>query len=171
MFPIELLVPVVAIGGALLLILLFKRFIKPPAMGAPLQAKPILTPNELAFIEKLSEAVSAFEDIHIFPQVSFQAFLQVAPSTPKTIRQATRNRISQKHCDFALVDSSSNVRLLVELDDTSHRGRERADAARDTLPAAAGIATLRIHSHRVLTVPALEAIIRPYLSPPAAEIA
>lgn len=56
----------------------------------------------------------------------------VEKGTDRSLATSTRNRINQKHVDFVLVEPESlRVMLAIELDDATHRRRDRA--ARDEL--------------------------------------
>ena len=120
----------------------------------PIIAKPIMTDHELAFAEKLMEAVEG-TNLLVIPQVAMSAFLQVKPGTEKALASKVRNRFSQKRPDFVLADDDMNVVLIVELDDSSHN-KDR-DRVRDTLASAAGIKTVRLSNGRRITMPEIRA--------------
>ena len=69
-------------------------------------------------------------------QVSFNAFL-----TAKGY--ATRNLFNRKVADFVVLDNKFNVVAIVELDDSSHKGKAGKDAERDALIADAGYNVIR----------------------------
>lgn len=110
----------------------------------------ILTPNEIDFLAKLQLALPEVGG-YIFPQVSFSAFL-----TPK-VGQNNRlwvkffRAISQKRCDFLIVDKMFNPLFVIECDDASHNGKEKRDGERDRLVETAGIQTVRIYNNRDLS--------------------
>ena len=79
---------------------------------------------------------TAWPNGHVLAQVAMSALL-------RTRKQADRNRFDRKVCDFVLVDKSFVVKVIIELDDSSHRGRENADRTRDTMLKRAGYETLR----------------------------
>ena len=99
----------------------------------PIKAKRVLTMNEQPTFKRLSEALP--ENI-ILAQVSFGALLS-------TSGQATRNRFNRKIADFVVLDKSFNVVAIVELDDSSHKGREKQDADRDAMLNEAGYRVIR----------------------------
>ena len=72
----------------------------------------------------------------VLAQVSFGAILW-------TWIPAVRNRFNRKIVDFVVCDKGFNVIAVIELDDSSHKGREEQDADRDLLFKEAGIAVLR----------------------------
>lgn len=92
-----------------------------------------LTKNEAAMYHRL---VQALPDKVIFAQVSFGALLTARG-------RATRNRFDRKIADFVVCDKALQVLAIIELDDSSHRGREGNDAARDKLLQDAGYRVLR----------------------------
>jgi very-short-patch-repair endonuclease len=79
---------------------------------------------------------SALPWAQVFPQVSFSALLQ-------SQSQATRNTFNRKVADYVICDPSLSPLAVIELDDSSHRGREAADAHRDSLLTKAGYRVIR----------------------------
>lgn len=95
---------------------------------------PILTKREEAMFERL---VDAFPNHAILAQISFGALLGART-------RAVRNRFDRKRADFAICDKrTAKVLVLIELDDSSHRGREAQDAARDKMLTDAGYVVRR----------------------------
>ncbi|WP_374295361.1 DUF2726 domain-containing protein [Acinetobacter sp.] len=94
----------------------------------PIKAKRVLTMNEQPTFLRLKEALP---EHHVLAQVSFNAFM-----TAKGY--ATRNLFNRKVADFVVLDNKFNVVAIVELDDSSHKGKEGRDAERDALIAEAG---------------------------------
>ena len=69
---------------------------------------------------------------------------QVAFSTLITSRQpATRNGFNRKMADFVLCSKAFDVLAVIELDDSSHKNREREDADRDEWLTKAGYRVVR----------------------------
>lgn len=99
----------------------------------PITGKRILTMNEQPTFMKLREALP--EHI-ILAQVSFSAFM-TAKGYP------TRNLFNRKIADFVVLDKKFNIIAIVELDDSSHKGKEDQDAERDALIAEAGHRVIR----------------------------
>lgn len=96
--------------------------------------KPILTKREEAMFERL---VKAFPNHSILAQISFGALLGART-------RGARNRFDRKIADFAICDKyTAKVRVLIELDDASHRGKEKQDAARDRMLTRAGYVVRR----------------------------
>lgn len=91
--------------------------------------KPILTKREQVMYERL---VNAFPNHSILAQISFGALLGARS-------RGGRNRFDRKIADFAICDKrTARVLVLIELDDSSHRGKEKQDAARDKMLTGAG---------------------------------
>jgi very-short-patch-repair endonuclease len=93
-----------------------------------------LTMNEQPMFSKLRETLEP--EYVVLAQVSFGAILW-------TWSKAVRNRFNRKIVDFVVCDKSFNVIAVVELDDSSHKGKEEKDAERDLLFKEAGITVLR----------------------------
>lgn len=99
----------------------------------PIKAKRVITMNEQPTFNRLREALP---DNIVLAQVSFGALLS-------TSGQGTRNRFNRKIADFVVLDKSFNVVAIVELDDSSHKGREKQDADRDAMLKEAGYRIIR----------------------------
>ncbi|MEQ1088784.1 DUF2726 domain-containing protein [Acinetobacter seifertii] len=99
----------------------------------PIKGKPIITMNEQPTFMKLKEALP--EHI-ILAQVAFSAFMTAQG-------YATRNLFNRKVADFVVLDKAFNIVAIVELDDSSHKGKEKFDAERDALIHEAGFKVIR----------------------------
>lgn len=99
----------------------------------PIEGKRIITMNEQPTFMKLKEALP--EHI-ILAQVAFSAFMTAQG-------YATRNLFNRKVADFVVLDKAFNIVAIVELDDSSHKGKEKFDAERDTLIQEAGFKVIR----------------------------
>lgn len=95
-----------------------------------------LTKHEQAMFFRLQGALPS---LIVLSQVSFGALL-----TAKS--RGTRNTFDRKRADFVICDKSFKVLAVVELDDSSHDGREEQDANRDKLLTDAGYRVLRYRS-------------------------
>lgn len=78
----------------------------------------------------------AFPDDIVLAQVAFSALLT-------TRDRATRNTFDRKVTDFVLCDKAFQVKAIIELDDSSHHGREAVDMKREALLTQAGYRVLR----------------------------
>ncbi|WP_202732806.1 DUF2726 domain-containing protein [Acinetobacter pittii] len=99
----------------------------------PIKGKRIITMNEQPTFMKLKEALP--EHI-ILAQVAFSAFMTAQG-------YATRNLFNRKVADFVVLDKAFNIVAIVELDDSSHKGKEDFDAERDALIQEAGFKVIR----------------------------
>ena len=99
----------------------------------PIKGKRIITMNEQPTFMKLKEALP--EHI-ILAQVAFSAFMTAQG-------YATRNLFNRKVADFVVLDKAFNIVAIVELDDSSHKGKEKFDAERDALIHEAGFKVIR----------------------------
>jgi len=100
---------------------------------SPIKGKRIITMNEQPTFIKLREALP--EHI-ILAQVAFSAFMTAQGYT-------TRNLFNRKVADFVVLDRAFNIVAIVELDDSSHKGKEKIDAERDALIREAGFRVVR----------------------------
>lgn len=103
----------------------------------------LLTPAEINFLRHLHAVVR--EDWLVFSMVRLADIIKVRSKTRKS--QSWQNRIFGKHIDFVLCDAETlEVKLCIELDDSSHRHPDRV--ARDKFVnvalAAAGLPLLRV---------------------------
>lgn len=124
------------LGGALML-LLFKpvSISAAPATTRDLRIKKPLSPREQAMYFRLVEAVAPYECV-VLSQVSFSALID-------TDDPGTRNAFCRKYTDFVVCNTEFDVLVVVELDDASHRGREKEDAARESFLTEAGHRVIR----------------------------
>lgn len=97
------------------------------------KARAPLTKNEQPMYFRLKEALPEYE---ILAQVAFSALI-----TAK--QRAVRSTFDRKVADFVVCSRAFHVLAVVELDDSSHKGKEAADHARDALLTSAGYKVLR----------------------------
>ncbi len=105
-----------------------------------LQAKAVLTEREQPMYWRL---VEAFPEHVVLSQVSFSQLVSAKGGNRSQNLQLFR-RISQKTADFVLCRKDFSVIAVIELDDSSHKGKETKDAERDGFLKQAGIKTLRV---------------------------
>lgn len=98
-----------------------------------LHRKPVMTAREQQMYHLLQVALP---ECTVLAQVAFSALV-----TAKG--WANRNRFDRKVADFVLCSRQLNVIAVIELDDSSHAGRERQDRERDAMLRLAGYVTLR----------------------------
>jgi len=121
------------IAATVLISIVKQRALKATNSKKPITATIPLTINEQHMFFRLAEA---FPDEIILAQVAFSALLNC-----KNV--GTRNRFDRKRADFVICTKAFSVIAVVELDDSSHRGREKRDAERDKLLTNAGYKVLR----------------------------
>jgi hypothetical protein len=115
------------------------------------KSEHLLTLAERSFFGVLGQAVD--DDLYIFAKVRLSDLLWLPQGTRD--RQRYFNRIQSKHIDFVLCDKAkTEPRLLIELDDSSHRraARQSRDAFLDQAASHAGLPILRVpvkHSYSV----------------------
>ena len=102
----------------------------------------MLTENEKAFFLRLQRALPGF---HVFPQVSFAAFLTVDGRLLQQEGWAVRSKFNKKIVDFVVCTRGTlEVVALIELDDRTHSAS--ANRRRDEMTQAAGYRTFRFPS-------------------------
>ena len=126
-----LLIPILLLAmSAVLALAANKR--RPSNVGA-IAARGPVTENEQAMYFRL---VQAFPSGVVLAQVAFSALITSKDRT-------TRNTFDRKVADFVICTKAFQVAAIIELDDSSHRGREAQDAKRDALLTSAGYRVLR----------------------------
>ncbi len=107
----------------------------------------LLTEAERSFYGVLVRVVDG--DLAVFPKVRLADLLWL-PERARD-RRAHLNRVTSKHVDFVLCERRTLAPLLaIELDDSSHRARERRrrDSFLDGALRAAGLPLLRVAARR-----------------------
>ncbi|MFZ6678712.1 DUF2726 domain-containing protein [Undibacterium sp. Tian12W] len=103
------------------------------AVGISTRKRPVLSMREQPMYGQL---VKAFPDYVVLAQVSFSALLE-------TNDKAVRNRYCRKYADFVICTRAFGAIAIVEYDDSSHNGREKEDAIRESFLIAAGYPVFR----------------------------
>jgi very-short-patch-repair endonuclease len=115
-----------------------------------------MTENEKAFFRTLQRALPGH---HVFPQVSFAAFLTVDGKLTQQKRWAVRSRFDRKIADFVVCDRSTlEILAIIELDDRTHSSA--ADRKRDELTKAAAYQTIRFQSKQKPTEAEIAALFK-----------
>lgn len=99
----------------------------------PIKQRVPLTKNEQPMYFRLTEALPKHL---VLAQVAFSALIE-------TKDRATRNRFDKKVADFVVCNRAFEVLAVIELDDSTHRGREKQDEARSALLTNAGYKVVR----------------------------
>ncbi len=87
--------------------------------------RALFTRAERSFLGVLDQAVGS--DYRVFGKVRVADVLKVSRQVPKSGWQAAFNKINGKHFDFVLADPGTlDVKVVVELNDRSHRSEKRA---------------------------------------------
>lgn len=159
----NLLIILIVVVTAFIAVLLFRFFAKASARWPYRKTDHLLTPAERSFFGVLGQAIGS--DLYIFAKVRLSDLLWLPQGTRD--RQAYLNRIQSKHVDFVLCDSATTEpRLLVELDDSSHqRARRRSrDAFLDEAVRRAGLPILRVPAKRSYALGELRQLISSLLA-------
>lgn len=128
---------------ALIAIAIIAKKLKSKTATALIKAKIPLTKNEQPMFFRLAEA---FPDQIVLAQVAFSALVT-------TKERAARNTFDRKVADFVICNKAFEVQAVIELDDSSHKGRELQDEKR--------ISSLIQAGHKVLrykTVPSIDTL-------------
>ncbi len=144
LYPLLILALVLIVAGALLAA---RRRSNSTAQQGVFTKRALATANEQAMYWRLAATFPVPEYV-VLTQVSFGALLSAKGG-------ASRYSFSQKIADFVLLDKTFKVLAVIELDDTSHRGREGKDARRDAM-----LAMARYKILRYKTVPQPEKLVR-----------
>lgn len=128
------------------------------------ESKRVVTKHEIVMLQKLVRTANAHGHYHVCPQVSMGALIDVKRFLKGKDRLRARNRFQQKICDFVIIDATGAARLVVELDDWSHKGREHQDKMRDALLASAGVPTMRIANAKNISSDQLYSDLAAYLT-------
>jgi len=138
---------VIVVVGALVAALLLRSLAKSLTRWPYRKTDHLLTPAERSFFGVLGQAIDS--DLYIFAKVRLSDLLWLPHGT--TNRQSHLNRIQSKHVDFVLCDSATTEpRLLIELDDSSHQSARRGgrDTFLDEAVRRAGLPILRVPAKR-----------------------
>ena len=127
-----LVVSALIFAGLFVLLLLFGSKKSGPKLE-PITAKRVITLNEQPTFLRLREALP---NHIVLAQVAFSALMTSKGYT-------SRSRFNRKVTDFVVLDKGFNVVAIVELDDSSHKGREQEDAERDAMLEEAGYTVIR----------------------------
>ena len=101
--------------------------------SSPINSKKLISYHEKTMFKELRESVP---ECYIFVQVCLGAFL-------RTSSQSTRNKYNRKIADYVVTNDKFEVLAVIELDDSSHKGKEKQDAERDAMVKEAGYKVLR----------------------------
>ena len=100
--------------------------------------KPLTEPEQITFFK----LVSALPDYVILPQVAFSSFITTKGGTKKQ-NFARFGQARQKVIDYLICDKAFEIIAAIELDDSSHIGREKQDNKKNEILNEAGIHVIR----------------------------
>ena len=130
-----LVVMIVLFGLALAIAaVLKKKSTQKPDRGR-FESQPPMTRHAQSMFWRLVEAFPA-PDFVVLAQVSLGALLIAKGG-------ASRYNFAQKRADFVLLSKGFLVLAIIELDDSSRKGKEQKDASRDAMLKSAGYKTVR----------------------------
>ena len=106
----------------------------------PLKRKKILSPAETCFYQLLRNILPPGKSISV--KVRLEDIMFVPPCSDKS---RYRRQINCRHVDFVIFNPQNGmVDFCIELDDSSHRGREEEDRKKDNFFRDAGIPLVRV---------------------------
>jgi hypothetical protein len=138
-FVVPFVIGLVVFGAMILFALLTRALTRYPYR----KTNYLLTRAEYSFFVALRQAIGS--NLYVFSKVRLSDLLWIPKGTKN--RQSYLNRIQSKHVDFVLCDAvSTEPRLLIELDDSSHQrvDRKARDAFLDKALGSAGLAILHV---------------------------
>ncbi|MGD8710669.1 MAG: DUF2726 domain-containing protein [Ectothiorhodospiraceae bacterium] len=147
---------IVGLGVLLLLVLAARGGGRGKSTGGlpAFQRRPALfTPAERSFLGVLDQATGP--DRRVFGKIRVADLITPAPGLDRRTRRGALNRTTSKHVDFVVCDSDTlDPLLVVELDDRSHRRRDRKrrDALLDTVFRSADLPLLRVAAQKSYAV-------------------
>ena len=109
----------------------------------------LLSPAERSFFGVLQQALGS--DFQIFAKVRLADIVRPVPNPSRSGWRSAFNRITGKHVDFVICDSSClSVMAVIELDDRTHERLERGvrDGVVDSALADASIPVLRVSARQ-----------------------
>lgn len=111
------------------------------------QKRLLLTKNEWKNYMVLKPVLEG-EGLRICPKVRLLDLVEPKKGTDSKQRQALLNKVQSKHVDFVICDEKLNVRLILELDDSSHdtEDRQQRDSFVDSVLTGAGYKILHVRS-------------------------
>lgn len=126
------------------------------------QKKYLLTKNEWKNYMSLRE-YAAGKGLIICPKIRLADLVEPKKGKSKSEWQKLFNRIKAKHVDFVLCDQDMRVKLIVELDDSTHgrEDRQKRDTFVDAVLTGAGYKIVHIAKFDDAGVNAIDAILNP----------
>lgn len=125
----------------------------------------LFTPAECSFLHVLDQVVDS-SGYRVFGKVRIADVLKVKSGINRSDWQKAFNRISAKHFDFVICRSSDlAIVAAIELDDSSHRKRNRKERDRfvDKAAGAAGFPLVRVPCRRSYSQGEIRDLLAPYL--------
>lgn len=135
----------IAVAAVVVLIIILKLVRVRADGGTGYESRGVLfTPAERSFMGVLEQALDS--RYRVFGKIRLGDLVKPARGLSNSKRAAAQNKINQKHVDFVVCTANELALVgVLELDDTSHLRRDRAERDRfvDQVLAAAGIPILR----------------------------
>lgn len=128
---IERLLPLAALFLLALFVIFLLKFLlrsrkEEPVTDMYQRRGELFTPAERVFHEELVAAVG--DRYQVFGKVRLADIIEPREGLDKSERQSALNRITSKHLDFVLATPGSMaIVCAIELDDASHRRRDRVE--------------------------------------------
>lgn len=111
------------------------------------QARLLLTKNEWKCYMTMRDPIETL-DMRICPKVRLLDLAEPKKGTTSKEWGHLKNRVQSKHVDFVICDRDMRVKLIIELDDSTHDAQDRKDrdAFVDTVLTGCGFQILHIRS-------------------------
>ena len=120
----EIITGAILVGIVLIVFFVAKLLLVEEEKLPYVKRNSLVTKSELAFFHCLLEAVD--DDWHVVGMVRIADLIRVKKGTSEF--QKWQNKIHAKHIDFVLCERDSlSIELAIELDDVSHRRKDRQE--------------------------------------------
>lgn len=125
------------------------------------QARLLLTKNEWKCYMTMRDPIEALE-MRICPKVRLLDLAEPKKGTTGKEWGHLKNRVQSKHVDFAICDRDMHVKLIIELDDSTHDKQERKDRDTfvDTVLTGCGFEILHVRNAEA-ELPKILAVLKP----------
>lgn len=122
----EILLAATAVVAAIIFIAILYHFTHRRDITKMYRRTNILTDREYKFYLKLRD-IADEAGVRIFTKVRLADLVEPKPTDDGSLRMECFNKIRAKHIDFALADDDTNILVLIELDDSTHERKDRAE--------------------------------------------
>ncbi len=165
----DILILLVILIIIFLIAIKFLKSLKTPQKFPYQLSNPLLTRAERSFYGVLCQAVET-SDL-IFSKVRVADIIKPNKGLSRSQWQSAFNSISSKHFDFVVCNpNNSDVKYVVELDDSSHKNQKKRDHFINNACSASGLPLIRVKAAKSYVVKTIKNEINLSLSPREQEV-